>query len=640
MARSTNDYTTTGARNGAARCKPKTCPRCGGQECIERPRFFCGQLLTDKDLDAAQRYVIAKNRLHNRYLVGKGVVCGLAVRCAPCDEESVLVEPGYAIDCCGNDVVVCEPATFNVKEYIDACFGPKQPDCDGPVRARPMRCDDKGPKEFCLFLSYSEEAARPVTTLIRDKGCQSSRCEPSRVRETFRLDLVEKGSLPKGRPPDLWSRLRECLPAAGKQMGRAAAQFYALDFQNQGAREFYQRDLLRSSHRAVAELYRRGPDIRCNVEDLFCGDCPTVAVKSAEFVEPGKPTLFEAVVTGGDPAVTPTFTWEVSTGAAFSGQGTPSISVPPSAALVDITATVTVGGYAASCATTASGTSKVNPQVILDRSPGANVAAPAETITPSAALQQRDTEVLAEVLTPYFQYMIDCFCDALLVPCAPCEEPEGVLLACITVEGGKVVSICNVARTQLITGPALRYWLGPLFTGTHSLLERLCCRFEVSRYKRFVPSIYRGVSKVFGAAKSKVSGLKPAGASSYREAFARARTVVGSTARVAAGVARAKLGDFQNLRHVADPSTALGAEFYRLDTEEAKARLSKMSVNVVEERVAATPEEANTLTNLRSMVDVVRPGAAVVIVKDAQNRVVAVRARAAAEEGAGGEVKG
>src|SRR5918998_1636037 len=132
MARSITQHTTERARKGkksdAARCKPKTCPRCGGQEGIERPRFFCGQLLTDKDLDAAQRYVV---------------------------------------------------------EYIEECFGTQKPDCDGPVRARRARCDE-GPKEYCLVLSYAEELSQKATALVRDKGCQESRCEFSRVRETFR----------------------------------------------------------------------------------------------------------------------------------------------------------------------------------------------------------------------------------------------------------------------------------------------------------------------------------------------------------------------------------------------------------------------------------------------------------------------
>ena len=55
------------------------CPECGGLECLCRPRFFAGQLLTDEDLNLLNHYIIEKNKLHNRYLHGWGVVCGLEV---------------------------------------------------------------------------------------------------------------------------------------------------------------------------------------------------------------------------------------------------------------------------------------------------------------------------------------------------------------------------------------------------------------------------------------------------------------------------------------------------------------------------------------------------------------------------------
>jgi hypothetical protein len=629
MAWSIKESTTTGTRTAAARCKPKTCPRCGGQECIERPRFFCGQLLTDKDLDAAQHYVMAKNRLHNRYLVGKGVVCGLAVRCAPCDSESVVVEPGYAIDCCGNDIVVCDPEPFNVKEYIERCFGQDKPDCDGPIRRPPSPCGE-GPQEYCLFLSYKEETARPVTALVRDKGCQASRCEPSRVLETFRLDLVKQGDLPKGWPPSFWSRLRECLPRATKQMGRAAAQYYALDFQDASLRASGERELLLSSRRSVAELYRNGPNVRCQIEDL-CEEppaCPTVKVNCPEFLTPGQPTTFTAVITGGDPNVTPTYNWTVSPTQQFSGQGTASITVAAHPALLETTATVVVGGYPPECRDqmTASCTSKA--QHTLTTRPNEAGAQP-------VSLEQRgNTEVLAQALSPYFQYLIDCFCDALLVPCTPCEEPEGVLIACVTVEDGKVVKICNVARTQLITGPSLRYWFGPLFTGKHWLLEWLCCRFDLRKYKRFTPALHRGGSRLFASARKRMLSFSSGTMFSYSSALARVGKIFASMARATADVARAKIGDLGEVQTVAASQSAFGAEFYRLDAAEAKARLSKLNVNVVEERVAATPEEAHTFTNLRSLANVVAPGASVEIVKDKDNRVVAVRTRPA-----GGEVK-
>ena len=51
-------------------------------ECLEHPKFFCGQLLTDQDLTSLVQWVQNKSRLL-RYRHGWGVVCGLDVRCQP-----------------------------------------------------------------------------------------------------------------------------------------------------------------------------------------------------------------------------------------------------------------------------------------------------------------------------------------------------------------------------------------------------------------------------------------------------------------------------------------------------------------------------------------------------------------------------
>src|SRR5262249_37719551 len=50
------------------------CPVCGGLECLCRPRFFAGQLLSEEDLRALDHYIVGKNKLHNRYVHGWGVV--------------------------------------------------------------------------------------------------------------------------------------------------------------------------------------------------------------------------------------------------------------------------------------------------------------------------------------------------------------------------------------------------------------------------------------------------------------------------------------------------------------------------------------------------------------------------------------
>ena len=70
-------YTPTHRETGDCSCP--TCAGgsdCSGLQCLERPRFIPGQLLSDADLNDQVSYLLAKNRLHNRYLHGWGVVSG------------------------------------------------------------------------------------------------------------------------------------------------------------------------------------------------------------------------------------------------------------------------------------------------------------------------------------------------------------------------------------------------------------------------------------------------------------------------------------------------------------------------------------------------------------------------------------
>ena len=69
----------------ATTCEPAPvrCSTCGMLECLCRPRFFAGQVLTADDLNRLDAYVRGKNRLHNRQLHGWGVVNGLEVTCVP-----------------------------------------------------------------------------------------------------------------------------------------------------------------------------------------------------------------------------------------------------------------------------------------------------------------------------------------------------------------------------------------------------------------------------------------------------------------------------------------------------------------------------------------------------------------------------
>jgi len=70
---------------------------------LKRPRFFTGQILTAESLEVEQEYFREKLKRHNRTLHGFGIVSGLKVRI---DAGQIMVEPGLALDCEGNELVV------------------------------------------------------------------------------------------------------------------------------------------------------------------------------------------------------------------------------------------------------------------------------------------------------------------------------------------------------------------------------------------------------------------------------------------------------------------------------------------------------------------------------------------------------
>jgi hypothetical protein len=88
-----------------------------------------------------------------------------------------------------------------------------------------------------------------------------------------------------------------------------------------------------------------------------------------------------------------------------------------------------------------------------------------------------DAQALAtagEVLSRAVQEVLkDCFCNALLPCCPPCDDP-GVLLACLTVQDCAVIDICNLERKFVLTGPNVRYWV-PEIDRLGEALEKWCC---------------------------------------------------------------------------------------------------------------------------------------------------------------------
>ncbi|MEH1867446.1 MAG: hypothetical protein V7K69_20885 [Nostoc sp.] len=387
--------------------KSKSCPTCGSVECFERPRFFGGQMLTDKDLDAAQRYVIEKNRLHNRYLVGTGVACGLAVRCDPCCDGSVIIEAGYAIDCCGNDIVVCQEASFNVLD----CFKQQKetPYCDRELIEYKSQCDRES-KEYCLAIFYDEEPSQPVTALIRDNGCKNVRCEPSRIRETFHFELVEKPE------PDRCNIDLSWLRGTSITSTNNASNPIIQILKTLAA--------LTPSHSFLCRV------LTCLFEDQ-------------EFLNIVQE--FQTINNSGN------FTQEALQ-------------------LFNRMRSYVLKLYEKEPRTRCDLLAEIK-----------SIAMPIPEGISSEDYNQQAREALGKMFLLILQLVLDCICDALLVPGTECNEEEGIILACLTIKEDKIEKICNISRKQLITGPALQYWIQPLFAALAQIAESLCCNLDISQ---------------------------------------------------------------------------------------------------------------------------------------------------------------
>lgn len=80
-----------------------------GGDGVRRVAWFEGKLLSAADFVDEQNYFRARLRRRNRFLHGAGVVSGLKVSLAAAGagRQSVVVEPGFALDPAGEEIEVC-----------------------------------------------------------------------------------------------------------------------------------------------------------------------------------------------------------------------------------------------------------------------------------------------------------------------------------------------------------------------------------------------------------------------------------------------------------------------------------------------------------------------------------------------------
>lgn len=132
---------------------------------VQRPRYFEGMLLTAHDFQAEQEYHRNKLRMHYRCFHGCRVACGLEINLK---RKSVHINPGMAIDCNGNEIVLFEPVKISL-----------------PSKKR----------RFFLTISYSEFETNPVLAPSSDCDLKSKTEGFSRIQESFKIDWSMKDPL-------------------------------------------------------------------------------------------------------------------------------------------------------------------------------------------------------------------------------------------------------------------------------------------------------------------------------------------------------------------------------------------------------------------------------------------------------------
>lgn len=170
---------------------------------LSRTRFFDGMFLKQKDLEREQFYWKMKRRLTNRAL-GQGVVWGLRLEWDPLHRRFRL-GPGYALDCCGNDLIVECPAEIMERTLIDKSDPTVKALLAGEMTPF-SRCPGldvvNRPRKACVVLQYVECPEDPQP--VHQNACTTdlTRCEYSSVRETTRVLLVPPPHEEKSNPID------------------------------------------------------------------------------------------------------------------------------------------------------------------------------------------------------------------------------------------------------------------------------------------------------------------------------------------------------------------------------------------------------------------------------------------------------
>jgi hypothetical protein len=155
-----------------------SCPACSYGP-FTRNNYFTGKLLVERDFTDETRFHMEKMRHHEQQLHGWGVVCGLKVKPHPneaCRDRFVCIEPGFAVDCCGHDIIVRE------EECIDLFALPE-------IQALRTQGDTDAHKlQICV--RFRECPTEDIPVLYDECGCDDTKCAPNRILESWEFGVV------------------------------------------------------------------------------------------------------------------------------------------------------------------------------------------------------------------------------------------------------------------------------------------------------------------------------------------------------------------------------------------------------------------------------------------------------------------
>ncbi|MFI7124735.1 hypothetical protein ACIBQ1_03525 [Nonomuraea sp. NPDC050153] len=504
---------------------------CGGGEArapsggYTRPRFFAGQVLLDDDLAAIESYVVGKNRLHNRFLHGDGVVCGLDVTCHPCGGGTALVSSGYALDCGGNDIVVPCREELDIVDMIRRLRTATNGGFDcGPCETTTGESDTR----YWLYVRQIEQLSDPVEPYATDAGCGPAGCEPTRIREGYRF-LLRSHRCPEP-VDDLLGRILACigshqrLPqvlAAGRWVrllgDRLTIALTAAQAQAAAAPDLTAPEVNRVQAFATgaadalpagtpAEVARLVDDLSATAALVVRARTMSAAARKAagptdDQIDAAATALADAARKLTDAKATDQLDASAKPFAEASFRTATRAAGLRSGQAMAGDLTLLGKGVAVDnrLLRDAVGELRRHRQLLLEAAsrPGttdcllaADVAAvripevkrvpddSGEGVPEDPAESKALADAAERLNRLTIRYLISCACAALNPPCRDCAD-DAVLLAAIDVEDCVVRKICQVSRRTVPSGPALRYWLS--LDRLPALLEKACCPEEVER---------------------------------------------------------------------------------------------------------------------------------------------------------------